>query len=58
MAKSEECGSLETALAMERNAIQWLIYSPDIQAIMDEFRKDPDQLTSIQKEMNKASDAK
>ena len=58
MAKSEECGSLETALAMERNAIQWLIYSPDIQAIMDEFRKDPYQLTSIQKEMNKASDAK
>ena len=58
MAKSEECGSLETALAMERNAIQWLIYSPDIQQIMDEFRKDPGQLTSIQKEMNKASDAK
>ncbi|MBU1168487.1 MAG: enoyl-CoA hydratase/isomerase family protein [Proteobacteria bacterium] len=58
MAKSEECGSLETALALERNANQWLIYSPDIQSVMDEFRKAPDTLTGIQKEMNKASDAK
>ncbi len=58
MAKSEECGSLETALAMERNAIQWLIYSPDIQQIMDGFRQDPDQLTKIQKQMNKATDIK
>ncbi len=56
MAKSEECGSIETALAMERNAIQWLIYAPDIQEVMDGFRQDPDQLTKSQKEMNKASD--
>lgn len=58
MGRSEEYGSLETALALERNAIQWLIYAPDIQSIMDEFRKNPEQLTAVQKEMNKASDAK
>lgn len=58
MGRSEECGSLEAALALERNAIQWLIYAPDIQSIMDEFRKSPEQLTAVQKEMNKASDVK
>lgn len=58
MGRSEEYGSLETALALERNAIQWLIYAPDIQSVMDEFRKNPDQLTAVQKEMNKASDTK
>jgi len=40
MAKSEECGSLESALAIERNAIQWLVYAPDIQQVMDGFRKE------------------
>ena len=58
MAKSVECGSIDTALAMERNAIQWLVYSPDIQAVMDGFRQDPDQLTKTQKEENIASDVK
>ncbi len=58
MAKSLECGSMDAALALERNAIQWLIYAPDIQSVMDEFRKDPDQLTQIQKASNKASDVK
>jgi enoyl-CoA hydratase/carnithine racemase/uncharacterized OB-fold protein len=39
MAKSAEGGSMDTALAVERNGIQWLTYSPDIQAMMDQFRK-------------------
>jgi len=58
MAKSEECGSIETAFAMERNAIQWLIYAPDIQSVMDEFRKDPNQLTQAQKKKNIETDRK
>jgi enoyl-CoA hydratase/carnithine racemase len=28
MGRSLECGSLDAALALERNAIQWLIYAP------------------------------
>jgi len=58
MAKSIECSSIEVALAVERNAIQWLTYAPDIQAVMDGFRKDPDQLTKAQKEANIKSDVK
>lgn len=58
MAKSEECGSIETALAMERNAIQWLIYAPDIQEVMDGFRQKPEDLVKIQKESNQKSDIK
>ena len=58
MAKSAECGSIDTALAMERNAIQWLVYAPDIQAVMDGFRRDPNQLSKVQKEANIASDVK
>ena len=38
MARSMECGSLETALALERDAIQWLIYSPDIQALLSALK--------------------
>ena len=44
MGRSLECGSLDAALAIERNAIQWLTYAPDIQAIMDTFRKKPEDL--------------
>ncbi|MGO9016791.1 MAG: enoyl-CoA hydratase-related protein [Syntrophobacteraceae bacterium] len=39
MAKSADGGSIDTALAIERNGIQWLTYAPDIQAMMDQFRK-------------------
>jgi enoyl-CoA hydratase/carnithine racemase len=39
MAKSADGGSIDTALAVERNGIQWLTYAPDIQAMMDQFRK-------------------
>jgi enoyl-CoA hydratase/carnithine racemase len=58
MGRSLECGSLDAALALERNAIQWLTYAPDIQAIMDAFRKKPGDLVAAQKQANIASDEK
>ena len=58
MGRSLECGSLDAALALERNAIQWLIYSPDIQAMMDTLRDSPDILVAAQKQANVASDEK
>ncbi|MRR37544.1 enoyl-CoA hydratase/isomerase family protein, partial [bacterium] len=58
MGRSLECGSLDAALALERNAIQWLTYAPDIQAVMDTFRKKPEDLVAVQKQMNIASDEK
>ncbi len=58
MGRSLECGSLDAALALERNAIQWLTYSPDIQAVMEGFRKKPEDLVASQKQANIASDEK
>jgi enoyl-CoA hydratase/carnithine racemase len=58
MGRSLECGSLDAALTIERNAIQWLTYAPDIQAIMDTFRKKPEDLVAKQKKANIASDEK
>ncbi len=58
MGRSLECGSMDAALALERNAIQWLTYAPDIQAVMDAFRKKPDDLVAAQKQANIASDEK
>ncbi len=58
MGRSLECGSLDAALALERNAIQWLNYAPDIQAVMDQFRAKPEMLVDQQKKANVASDAK
>ena len=58
MARSVDGCDMETALAVERNGIQWLTYSPDIQAVMDQFRAQPGQLTRQQKEQNIRSDAK
>lgn len=58
MARSVDGCDIETALAVERNGIQWLTYSPDIQAVMDQFRARPDQLTKQQKQRNIASDVK
>ena len=40
MARSAEGGSIETALAVERNGIQWLTHAPDIRAMMDKFRQE------------------
>lgn len=39
MARSAEGGSIDTALAVERNGIQWLVNAPDIQGMMENFRK-------------------
>ncbi len=39
MAKSADGGSIDTALAVERNGIQWLTHAPDVQAMMEQFRK-------------------
>jgi enoyl-CoA hydratase/carnithine racemase/uncharacterized OB-fold protein len=58
MGRSLECGSLDAALTLERNAIQWLIYAPDVQKVMDGFRKKPEGLVDQQKKANVASDAK
>ena len=58
MGRSLECGSLDAALALERNAIQWLTYAPDIQAMMDTFRQKPEGLVARQKQANIASDHK
>ncbi len=58
MARSVDGCDIETALAVERNGIQWLTYSPDIQAVMDQFRARPDQLTQQQKQQNIKSDMK
>jgi enoyl-CoA hydratase/carnithine racemase/uncharacterized OB-fold protein len=58
MARSVDGCDIETALAVERNGIQWLTYSPDIQAVMDQFRTRPDQLTQQQKQQNIQSDRK
>lgn len=58
MGRSLECGSLDAALALERNAIQWLTYAPDIQAMMDTFRSQAVSLLDMQKQANAASDQK
>ena len=58
MARSVDGCDIETALAVERNGIQWLTYSPEIQAVMDQFRARPDQLTQQQKQQNIKSDVK
>ncbi len=58
MARSVDGCDLETALAVERNGIQWLTYAPDIQALLEQFRASPDQLTRTQKQSNLQSDRK
>ena len=58
MGRSLECGSLDAALTLERNAIQWLTYAPDIQSVMDQFRKKPEDLVASQKKANIESDVK
>jgi len=58
MERSAEGGSIDTALAVERNAIQWLQNSPAIQAALDIYREKPDQFTQKQKESNVEADLK
>jgi enoyl-CoA hydratase/carnithine racemase len=50
--------AMDTALAIERNAIQWLIYAPDIQSVMDSLRQKPEDLVARQKESNVKSDVR
>jgi len=38
MAKSADGCDIETALALERNGVQWLTHAPDIQAMLEQFR--------------------
>ncbi len=57
MAKSEECGSIEAAVALERNTIQWMTNSPDMRALMESLQK-PEDFTKRQKEKNIESDIK
>jgi enoyl-CoA hydratase/carnithine racemase/uncharacterized OB-fold protein len=58
MERSAEGGSIETALAVERNGIQWLQNSPEIQAAMGAYKEKPDQFTQRQKTSNIQSDVK
>jgi enoyl-CoA hydratase/carnithine racemase/uncharacterized OB-fold protein len=39
MGRSAEGGNIDTALAVERNGIQWLTHAPDIRKLMDTFRQ-------------------
>ena len=57
MAKSEECGSIETAIALERNAIQWMMNAPEIRAVMENMQN-PKDFTKRQKKKNLESDIK
>ena len=58
MGRSLECGSMDAAMTLERNAIQWLVYSPEVQAMMDGFRQAPGDLTRAQKASNQASEGR
>jgi hypothetical protein len=58
MAASVDGINMDTALTVERNAIQWLIYAPDIQALIDGLRQKPEDLLAKQKETNLKSDKK
>ena len=58
MAKSAEGGSIDAALALERNGTQWLLNSPEVRTVFAGFLDNPDQFTKKQKQDNIASDAK
>ncbi|MBU1168472.1 MAG: enoyl-CoA hydratase/isomerase family protein [Proteobacteria bacterium] len=58
MAASVNGIDIDAALTVERNAIQWLVYAPDIQAMMEGFRQTPDALIAQQKKDNERSDMK
>ena len=56
LARSLETPSLDAALALERNAIQWLNNAPETQAALAAFRRDPDALVRSQRAANIAAD--
>lgn len=57
MACSADGAPLETALAVERNGITWLVHAPDIQAMLEAFRQTPGQITEEQKSRSRTSDS-
>lgn len=58
MDRSAEGGSMDIALALERNGIQWLTASPEVQSFFKQFKETPANLTRVQKGKNSASDEK
>jgi enoyl-CoA hydratase/carnithine racemase len=52
LTRSLEMPSLDAALALERNAIQWLNHAPDIQAAFAALRQDPSALVDKQRAAN------
>ncbi len=56
LARSLETPSLDAALALERNAVQWLNNAPDNQAAMAALRQNPDALVQRQRAANLGSD--
>lgn len=56
LTRSLETPGLDAALALERNAIQWLTNAPDTQAALVALRQDPDALVQSQRAANFGSD--
>jgi len=56
LTRSLETPSLDAALALERNAIQWLNNAPDNQAALAALRQNPDALVQRQRAANLGSD--
>jgi len=56
LTRSVEVPGLEAALALERNAIQWLTNAPDTQAALAALRQNPDALVQSQRAANLRSD--
>ena len=58
LTRSAETPGLDAALALERNAIQWLTSAPDTQAALAALRQNPDALVRSQRAANVGSDQK
>ena len=56
LTRSVEVPGLDAALALERNAIQWLTNAPDTQAALAALRQNPDALVQSQRAANFGSD--
>lgn len=56
MARSFEGCSVETMLALERNSIQWLTNSPEVQSVFAKFKEAPDGFTKAQKASTEKTD--
>ena len=56
LTRSVEMPGLDAALALERNAIQWLTNAPDTQAALAALRQNPDALVQSQRAANVGSD--